>query len=417
MIFPSFIVPAGSKLAGMFRSHLILIAMVAIASVATGIAQDGEISIHSKVNPNQIKEWLEGSDSRLTAWGAYFASTSDDANNDDAYVTIMARRMARWNPSRMEPSYAGSAMSEILYALIEKNERVPVVSLTSIMSAFPTETLILAARLPAEDAAPFLQDWYDERIPLQTSIQSGNRIKATPFAYVAAMLLAKAPPAGFAASVLAESGERLSFWVADGMYQKSHWTGGGTAACKDADRVIDPPPPQLQDEVSKWPPLFQYRLQSDSSQYGGTLLVDVGGERISYRRISAWIRPTQCYFPDVLTDDTQHHVVAELLGVKDQEMPWPTHQDVICIPECKERFLPALTKQIYLEESKFRATVKALQEKGYLTQSEANTVRPKLAVIINDVRTSVYDGQDHPPPPLPTLVPPDSRTFITYQKR
>ena len=409
--------PVGSNLAGMFISRLILIAMVAMASVPTGIAQDGEISINSKVNPNQIKEWLEGSDSRLTAWGAYFASTSDDANNDDAYVTLMARRMARWNPSRLEPIYAGRTMSEILYALIEKNERVPVVSLTPIMSAFPTETLILAARLPVEDAAPFLQDWYDERIPLHTSHQSGYRIKATPFAYVAAMLLAKAPPSGFAASVLAESGERLSFWIADGMYQKSLWTGGGTAACKDADQVIDPLPLQLQDQVSKWPPLFHYQFQSDSSPYGGTLLVDVGGERISYRRITEWIRPTQCYFPDVFSDDTPHHIVAELLGVKDQDMPWPTRQDVICIRECKEGFLTALRKQIDLEESKLIATVPLLRAKGYLTQSEAAAVRPKLLVIVNDARLGSYDGQEHGPPPLPRFTPADPRTSISYDKR
>jgi hypothetical protein len=394
-----------------------LLSITMLALAATGMAQNDQITVNSNVSPNQIKEWLEGSDSRLTAWGAYFASTSDDANNDDAYVTIMARRMARWNPSRMEPSYAGSAMSEILYALIEKNERVPVVSLTSIMSAFPTETLILAARLPVEDAAPFLQDWYEERIPLQTSIQSGYRIKATPFAYVAAMLLAKAPPSGFAASVLAESGERLSFWVADGMYQKSRWTGGGTAACKDADRVIDPLPLQLQDEVSKWPPLFHYQLQSDSSPYDGTLLVDVGGERISYRRISAWIRPTQCYFPDVFSDDTTHHIVAELLGVKDQEMPWPTHQDVICIRECKEGFLTALRKQVDSEESKLIATVQQLRAKGYLTQSEAAAVRPKLLVILNDARPGSYDGQEHGPPPLPRFTPADPRTSISYDKR
>ncbi len=269
----------------MRKPHLILLSITILALVATGIAQDDQITVNSNVSANQIKAWLEGSDSRLAAWGAYFASKTDDANNFDAYVTIMARRMARWNPSRMETRYARLAMSEILDALVEKNERVPVASLTSIMSAFPTETLILAARLPVEDAAPFLQDWYDERIPLQTSIQSGYRIQA-PFAYVAAMLLAKAPPPGFAASVLADSGERLSLWVADGMYQKFHWTDGGTAACKDADQVIDPSPLQLQYEVSKWPPLFYYQLQSDSSPYEGTLLVDVGGERISYRRIS-----------------------------------------------------------------------------------------------------------------------------------
>ena len=149
----------------MGKPHLMLLWITMLALAANGMAQNDQITADSNVRPNQIKAWLEGSDSRLTAWGAYFVSKSDDANNDDAYVTIMERRMARWNPSRMEPSYAGSAMSEILYALIEKNERVPVVSLTPIKSAFPTETLILAARLPVEEAAPFLQDWYEERIP------------------------------------------------------------------------------------------------------------------------------------------------------------------------------------------------------------------------------------------------------------
>jgi hypothetical protein len=410
----------------MFRSRLILIAMVALAAVANGLAQDGEISINSNVSSDQIKVWLESSDSRLVAWGAYFASKSNNVVNDDVYVTIMARTLAR----RVVPpdgahvdqnSYESlqisrRAISEILYALIEKDTTVPAVSLTPIMSDFPTETLILAARLPEEDAAPFLQDWHDARIPLQISIQSGTRIKATPFAYVAAMLLAKAPPSGFAASVLAESGERLSFWVADGMYQKFLWTGGKTAACKDADQVIDPLPLQVQDEVSRWPPMFLYQLQSDSSPYDGTLLVDVGGERISYRRISAFIRPTQCYFPDVFRDDTPHHIVAELLGVKDQEMPWPTHQDVICTQECKEGFLTALRKQIDSEESKLIATVQLLRAKGYLTQSEAAAVRPKLLVIVNDARLS-HDGQEHGPPPLPRFTPADPRTSISYDKR
>src|ERR1700750_496897 len=127
----------------MGKPHLMPLSITMLALAATGMAQNDQITVNSSVSPNQIKAWLEGSDSRLTAWGAYFASKSDDANNDDAYVTIMARRMARWNPSRMEPSYAGSAMSEILYALIEKNERVPVVSLTPITLEFPADSFLL----------------------------------------------------------------------------------------------------------------------------------------------------------------------------------------------------------------------------------------------------------------------------------
>ena len=181
--------------------------------------------------------------------------------------------------------------------------------------------------------------------------------------------------------------------------------------------MIDPLPLQVQDVVSRWPPMFLYQLQSDSSPYDGTLLVDVGGERISYRRISALIRPTQCYLPDVFSDDTTHHIVAELLGVKDQEVPWPTHQDVICIRECKEGFLTALRKQIDSEESKLIATVQLLCAKGYLTQSEAAAVRPKLLVIVNDARPGSSDGQEHGPPPLPRFTPADPRTSISYDKR
>ncbi len=99
-------------------------------------------------------------------------------------------------------------------------------------------------------------------------------------------------------------------------------------------------------------------------------------------------------------------------------MPWPTHQDVICIRECKEGFLTALRKQIDSEESKLIATVQLLRAKGYLTQSEAAAVRPKLLVIVHDRRAGeFYNGQDHPPPPLPHFTPADPRTSISYDKR
>ena len=395
----------------MRKPGLMLLCIAMLALTATGIAQDDQITVSSSVSPNQIKAWLEGSDSRLTAWGAYFASRSEDANNDDAYVTIMARRMARWNPPGMATSPAGWSMSEILYALIEKNERVPLVSLTPIRSDFPIQALILATRLSPEDAALLLQPWYEGRIPPKESRQSG-----TPFAYVAGMLLAKAPPSGFAASILAESRARVSFWVASGMYQQSKWTGGvGPPACHDEDQVIEPPH-IVAEEVPRWPPLFQYLLQDDASPYEGKLLVDVGGERVSYRRLSARIRPARCYFPDVSSEEATHHVVAALLGVRDQEMPWPTHQDVICIEECKAGFLSALKKQIGLEESKLIATVEALRAKGYLTHSEADAVRPELSVLVNDARETFY-GEAHEPPPLPRFAPRDPRISISYDKR
>jgi len=119
---------------------------------------------------------------------------------------------------------------------------------------------------------------------------------------------------------------------------------------------------------------------------------------------------------EYFSEETRHHILAEMLRADDKEMLWPAQQDVIYIQGSKEEFLPALTRQIELEESKFRATAKALRERGYLTQSEANTVRPKLVVTVNDVRSPVV-GPVYLPPPLPKLGPTDSRTSISYDKR
>lgn len=43
--------------------------------------------------------------------------------------------------------------------------------------------------------------------------------------------------------------------------------------------------------------------------YAGTLLVDAGGERISYRRA----RPSSCYSLTYFSDETRHHILAEML--------------------------------------------------------------------------------------------------------
>ena len=418
----------GSKLADMFRPHLISIAMLVLASVTSGVAQDGEISIDSKASAVQVKEWLQSSDSRKVAWGAYFASKSDDVINNDLYLEIMSKRLALWiappNPAQVSPNSDGSfplsaqAISQILNALIEKNQSVPASSLIPIMSTFPVKSLILAARLSENEATPFLQSWYEKRNPPLETRHPSPSDQAVIFAQVAGMLLAKAPPPGFAASVLAESGEKLSFWVAEGWQPREFFSRvGRTGRCDSEDQELTLAP-WTEEELSIWPPAFGYLLlQNAVSPYAGTLLVDAGGERISYRRVSELTRPSSCYGLEYYSDETRHYILAEMLRIDDKEMPWPAHQDVTYIQGGKEEFLSALTRQIELEESKFRATAKALRERGYLTESEANTIRPKLTVTVNDARSLVFDGQDHLPPPLPKLVTTDSRTSISYDKR
>jgi hypothetical protein len=76
-----------------------------------------------------------------------------------------------------------------------------------IMSDFPIQSLILAGLLPEKEATPFLESWYEKRSPPLEARQPPPSNPAAIFGGFAGMLLAKAPPPGFAASILAESGD------------------------------------------------------------------------------------------------------------------------------------------------------------------------------------------------------------------
>lgn len=69
---------------------------VAILAFAGACVAQQNISLDPNASPEQIKALLQSSDSRLVAWGAWFASRSNNRVDEDAYATLMGQRMARW---------------------------------------------------------------------------------------------------------------------------------------------------------------------------------------------------------------------------------------------------------------------------------------------------------------------------------
>jgi hypothetical protein len=404
-------------------------ALIVVSLTASCVAQD-HISISSAVGSEQIKEWLAGDDLRLVAWGAYFASRVQDANNDPEYLTLMARRMARWvdPPERTWEDRRNSmrqrdAMKAILSALIEKNEQVPVVSLTPIAGQyeFPTEALILGARLPADDFHMFLREWCDKNGPRENPDEIWNRTEAcTP---VVAMLLAKAPPPGFAAIVLNDNPrEELSFRVVDANSDSSSTKRdrGSDAGieCKGSREDSRVQNAEIQErELSRWPPLFTYLLQNSASPYPGTLLVDAAGEGVTYRRITILTNPTGCYPPpSVFYQDFKRHLLAEMLKTSADSTPWTMNREVTYFLRQPADFLPAVKQQIHLEEAGFRATIQALEDRGYLAPEEAAKIKPELLVIVIDGRSGADANQRHLPP-LPEFKSKNPLITVAYDMR
>lgn len=352
-----------------------------ILVVSTVCAQQNDISIDSKPTPNQILAWLSSGEPRPIAWGAYFAAKS----GDDSTTPAMARILEEWRPGDPGSDSAGWSrlgISYVLDALIVRNQRVTPRAIIAITSAFPTESLILLSKLPAGDSTPLLLDRYEERK------KDGN--SSSP--RIAAMLLSKNPPPGFAASILAEMEVNLDVEV---VLQGGFGTGGGVSSCGDggggAPRV-------------GWPPFFFYITEENSSRADAQTLVSAGGDRISYSRIPESVGWGSCFFPQRLTPETRLHLLAEMLGIRADRMSFQTRENETIVWRDDGQYLRELHDVIAKEERQFDRMATALRERHLLTAEEAEKVRPTLRVTVMDVRY----------PELPHLKATDARTSITY---
>jgi hypothetical protein len=380
------------------RFSLNLISILIFASAASGLAQSS--------SGVPIEPLLRSQDPRLVAFGASEAAK----RGSDTEIAIMQGMVERWDPSQRHRYQDGDrydAMTVILDTLIQRKEFVSPAGITAIAYAFPDQALILAARLPFEDAEPLLLSWYENGAgvrPAQGDREGADRLL---MARVAAMMLAKQRPQDIAASILADSEERLAVSVPNEGYD-------GVERCL-VDCVAKPPCNSEDADPPRggWPPLFQYTLVENvweghhaGSLATGSLVVEAGSDFITYRRVPAEVHLNYCYSPSPLSAVTRHRLLAEMLGVDDKQMPWSVQENITIPWENDAQFLLELSKQVYLEEAKLRATVQKLYAEGLLTKSVAESTRPKLSIIVFDDRQPTQPAN----PALPRLAVQDSRT-------
>jgi hypothetical protein len=274
----------------------------------------------------------------------------------------LKRRVSAYDLSNSSNPYAErAAMSALLDALIQRDITVPEDTIGYLKSSFPAQAAILASRLPIATATPLLMRWYGE----------GQSVNSYRLDRIAAMLLAKAPPPHFAATVLTASEEQLQiFVVAKGA--GSGGTGFGSGACGDGvGGQIKP----------GWPEASFYLLE-ENNRSADSLLIESGGDRITWRRISSNRGWGSCFYIHPLNAETRHHLLAEMLGISDKSMPWPTQQRIDITWENKEQFQRELGAAIDTEDAKLRQTAEDLHSRNLLTAEESKETIPKLVVTI-----------------------------------
>jgi hypothetical protein len=371
----------------MLKYRLTIIAIILCASALAGHAQPDEITVDTKPTPKDIQTWLDSGDPRLIAWGAYFARESAGAGA----ISAMVRLVEGWTPPDGAQNTLGrfriDAMSEVLDALVQRNEQVPPAGLKAIATSFPRQAVILASRLPLPEATPLLLTWYE----------NGKNEEHLAIPRIAAMMLAKAPPPGFAASVLAESEEDLEVMV-ESDSGVGHGGGVGSGMCVDGWGLPSP---------NGWPPFFDYRIEENNRSDDDSAIVAAGGDRITYRRFATNRNWGSCAYPLPLNAETRHRLLAEMLGVTEEKMPWKVQESETIIWKGQEQVSLEFQAMATSEEEKLHEAAKALYAKRFLTKKEFDSVRPRLSITVFDYRKPVDI-------PLPHLISSDPRTTITY---
>ena len=343
--------------------HLRILAAAAVCvSPWIVFAQESAITAGTKATPDEIRQWLESGDPRLIAWGAYFAGQE----KVNSALAPMLELVDDWQ-SPANPGDAANeqrdAIAAVLDALIRRNVSVPPESLLAIDDSFPAEAAILASRLPIGDATPLLEAWYAQR-------EGGKQPK---LARLAAMMLAKSPPPGFASSVLAETEDHVQITVVD----PGTGFGGGVGGSFMVGGGIPHRP--------GWPFIYRYAIEENRQEAGHPPFIESGGDRITYQRT---LEGSPGLSIRSLDDETRQHLLLEMLGGNRTALEWATQQQISLEWEGPANFLVDLRNIVDEEESKLHSTVEEFADRGLLSPDEAARVRPRLSVHVFDARGS-----------------------------
>lgn len=351
------------------KRYSCIVLLLLVASIL--VAQEPRITPDTTVDSATLEKWLHSSDPHLIAWAADFTRRTPDPKILDEMPDLFVH----WN---MPPAYGGDeaqasqrrAILAILDTLIQTNAVVPIPAINAIAPTFPAEAAILIARHPLAESRITLDDW-----TLGATAPSARLL-----ARIASMMLAKDPKGsqsiwngdlmGFVASVVAASEMELRITVSSTNTVDQEGSSG--ACCDSFGHDLSP----------GWPVVYAYGLVENDPQIIEPVLVDLDGDRIVSRRMPENGGYGSCYGVKWLDPTTRHRLIAHWLGVADKDMSWQPVEPFTIVWAGKANYERRLGAIIESQREKLRATVKALQQRGFLTEAEAANVAPRLIVVV-----------------------------------
>jgi hypothetical protein len=336
----------------------------------------------------QISEWLQSDEPRLVAWGAHGVLEQKRREHVPELIEILSR-WEKVHPQSKWDSAHFDALLAVVDALIQLDGRIPPATIREALardgdSELQAPLLVLLLRFPAAEARPV---W-------QSIMFSGDRYSAA--ARLAADVLSKNPPPGFAAKLLDGLSELAEVDVVDPDarlgYGNSPWGGFGCASA---------PGPR-----EDWPSIGVYVFSDVPANSGSTLLIDEIGPvyvtrvqmRVDELSQSAWClgHPLHTMPPfTYMTEDHRVKLIGRLIGAKPDEMPITLETHLSIDFRSVEQYRVQMAALVDGQLAQFTSVVGELCARGLMTADERRTTVPQIQVTVSDMRKS-----DQPPLPM-----------------
>jgi hypothetical protein len=327
-------------------------------------------SLDKQMTPT-VSAWLQSSDARTQAWGAYLVVR----DRRQEAVPRLLEMLANYPVTEGATGDPHDAMLQVLDALIQLDAPVPLTNAQRIYAEFPVQSLILLSRSKEETSPALLSIFQSEQRWPSAWLASGN-------------LLLQRRAKGFAAKVV----EGMTVHAQITVTQPG--SGGGIGSSIGCG-VGSPAVPK-----NGWPQVAVYQFGGCAQSLGtGDQVLAAGPDPATYRRVltSEYATASLGLFncnPD--RDLVRVHYLSALLA--SDEPPVRAHVSHTIFWQDAAAYSNDMASFIDRQQRAFAELVRRLGESHLLSDAEVKTLRPALHISILDLRGS-HD------PALPTLQP------------
>lgn len=309
-----------------------------------------------------VRVWLASSEPRLVAWGGHYVLADKREALLPEVEAIVEQWTARLAVARFWDNDRHSALTILLDDIIQMNGRLSAESVEKLDSTLDSERVMLLMQMGWEDAGPQWKQLYERTDP-----------SGFPSQNIAAQMLAKHPPAGFAASLARDVTVQAEIVVVSP--NSGFQFGGGFASCCGGG---------MGGQKGNWPTIPRYVFTTSKTKIKGAKTLIEGADPVYVVRSEDMFHAfyPECRSSVQLNDGLRIH----LLGAMADTPAMDLHPKLEFLFIDREDYRARVVGLVEEKQAAFAGMMNALAARGVMTEEERQGTALRMELTLHDAR-------------------------------